>query len=131
MAAAPANAAAALTLLTGTPTGKLVFQGFDLGQLVGATNDANCILLNSNQGIAPSVLFVSAATDTPGAGVIAIAQNFRLAGCSVYRYVVSTTNLQVMNGVGANGAFVSYAIAPTQDEWIAGLVSLFAQEVMS
>ena len=130
MAAAPATAAAALALLI-APSGRLNYQGFDLGQLVSATGDANCLLLTTNQGAPPLAIFVSAATATPAAGTIAIAQGMKALGLSVCRYVANTTTLYVMNGVGANGAFVALDITPSQDEWISVLASLAPQEVIS
>lgn len=119
MAAAPASAAAALALLV-APTGKLVCQGFDLGQLVGATNDANCLAISrAHSSSAPTfVIFISAATSVASAGVLAIARNFRSMGIDVARYVISTTDLQVMSGPDATSTFSSFAIAPTDVEWI-------------
>jgi hypothetical protein len=119
MAAAPASAAAALALLV-APTGKLVCQGFDLGQLVGATNDANCLLISRAHGNGANAfaIFVSAATASASAGVLTIARNLRSMGIDVARYVISTTDLQVMSGADATSTFASYAIAPTDDQWI-------------
>ena len=125
MAAAPASAAAALALLT-SQTGKLVCQGFDLGQLVGATNDANCLIVTRahSRGETPVALFVSAATSVASAGVLAIARNFRVMGIEVARYVISTTDLQAMTGTDATATFSSYAIAPTDVEWIDAMNAL-------
>lgn len=118
MAAAPASAAAALALLV-SATGKIVAQGFDLGQIVGATGDASCLLFTRQvNGSSPTVMFVSAATSTAGAGVIALAQSFSAQGFAVLRYVISTTDLQALIGKGAGGAFASQVIAPTDVEWI-------------
>lgn len=125
MAAAPASAAAALTLLT-NQTGKIVAQGFDLGQLVGATNDANCLLVTRTHGNGANTfaIFISAATSVASAGVLAIARNFRSMGLDVARYVISTTDLQQMSGPDATATFSSYAIAPTDVEWIDAINAL-------
>ena len=130
MAAAPATAAAALALLI-SATDRLVYQGFDLGQLVGATGDANCFLLTTNQGASPIAFFVSASTTTPNAATTAIAQKMRALGLTVCRYVAADTTLSFMTGVGSNGAWGSLLTVPTQDEWIAALVSLLPQETIS
>ena len=118
MAAAPASAAAALTLLTNT-TGKIKAKAFDLGQLVGATNDASCLLLSQDKrGGLDVAMFISAATASAGAGVLAIAQTFEANGITCLRYVISTTELQLFTGTDAAGSFVQQMITPTDVEWI-------------
>lgn len=127
MAAAPANAAAALVLLTNT-SGKLAELAFDLGQLVGATNDANCFLFTQDKnGDGHSVLFVSAATASASAGVLTIARAMAAIGIAVYRYVCSTTEIQYFNGPDATGVFTQYAVTPTDVEWIDGIRAMMAQ----
>jgi hypothetical protein len=118
MAAAPASAAAALALLVAT-TGKIKARGFDLGQIVGATNDASCLMLATDKsGAIHIAMFISAATASAGAGVLAIAQNFESMGISCLRYVISTTELQLFTGTDAAGTFVQQMITPTDVEWI-------------
>ena len=130
MAAAPATAAAALALLTNT-TGRIVALGFDLGQIVGATGDASCLLVTKNQnGAAPVAVFVSAATASAGAGVLGIARNMRALGITVLRYVISTTDIQAMVGAGPNAAFVSAGIAPTDTEWIDIMAGIMVRDTV-
>jgi hypothetical protein len=120
MAAAPATAAAALVILNNA-TGKIVAVGaFDLGQVVGATNDASCLIFSRdhNNGANLYAMFVSAATSVASAGVLAVARSMRGVGINVIRYVISTTDLQTMTGPDATATFVSAALAPTDVEWI-------------
>lgn len=121
MAAAPANAAAALALLI-TTTNKLDYLAFDLGQIAGATNDANCFLFTTDKnGDGHGALFVSAATASASAGVLAIARAMAAIGLVVYRYVCSTTEIQAFGGPDATGVFTQYAVTPTDVEWIDGI----------
>lgn len=129
MAAAPATAAAALALLT-NQTGKIVAQGFDLGQLVGATNDASCLLISrQHAGTNAYAIFISAATAVASAGVLTIARAMRGMGIDVARYVISTTDLQVMSGPDASAVFTSYAITPTDVEWIDAMNAITEQHL--
>ena len=127
MAAAPASAAAALALINNN-TGKIDQVGFDLLQLVGATNDANCLFISSDKKADPgSIIFVSAATVSASAGVLAIARSMSALGLDIYRYVISTTELQQFLGPDATGVFVQYAVCPTDVEWIDALHALLYQ----
>lgn len=127
MAVAPANAAAALALLTAGSNKFSPMIAFDFGQLVGATNDANCLFFcQDKNGDQHSVLFVSAATASAGAGVLAIARSFASVGVLVYRYVCSTTEIQAFSGTDAAGVFVQFAVTPTDVEWIDGLRTMVA-----
>jgi hypothetical protein len=129
MAAAPASAAAALALLT-NQTGKIVAQGFDLGQLVGATNDASCLFISrQHTGTNAYAIFISAANSVASAGVLTIARAFRSMGVDVARYVISTTDLQAMSGPDATATFASYAIAPTDVEWIDAINAITEQHL--
>ena len=118
MAAAPATAAAALALLT-TTTGKVNAVGFDLGQIVGATNDASCLMLTKEKtGTNTYFMFVSAATSTADAGVVAIARKMKAAGADVFRYVIGDTALQTFSGPDATATFSNSVVVPSDYEWL-------------
>ena len=119
MAVAPTTAAAALALMTNA-TGKIVAQGFDLGQLVGATNDASCLFFTQNKMPDQAmIMFVSAATASASAGVLTIARAFSATGITVYRYVISTTELQTLGGPDAAAVFTQVVSQNNTDyEWV-------------